>query len=314
MNRPKVTAVVPVYNTEAYVEETLRSLTGQTLRELEILVINDGSTDRSLDVVERLAAEDGRIVVVSQPNKGLSEARNAGIDRAKGEFIHFMDSDDVLEADAYEHCYRRCSGEALDFAFFDARSFGTGEPDAPWFDYHRVGAVGEEVRPGAQQLERMFAARCYRASACLSFIRTDFLRTLGLRFHPGILHEDELFTPQLYLGAQRTAGIARDFFLRRVRPGSIMGSRFSQRSLDGYMTVLDQLQRCGADRGGASQHIVDYLTGYTLRGVTFHASTLPFSTRMRLARKLLRRYPRHVTCKQIAHLLLRTPVKKILGR
>lgn len=311
MNKPKVTAVIPVYNTEAYVEQAVRSVMEQTLREIEIVVINDGSTDRSLAVVERLAAGDDRIVIFSQPNKGLSEARNAGIDRAHGEFIHFMDSDDLLEADAYELCYRRATDERLDFVFFDAESFGAAEPGADWLDYHRVAAVGDEVRPGADQLARMLDKRRYRASACLSFIRTEYLLAQRLRFYPHIIHEDELFTPQLYLAAARTAGIARAFFRRRVREGSIMGTRFSQRSLDGYMTVLCELKRCAAEQGEEARQLVARLTGYILRPVTYHAASLPAASRLRLTGLLLRRYARHVTPRQIALLLLRAPLKKL---
>lgn len=337
MNKPKVTAVIPVYNTEAYVEQAVRSVMEQTLREIEIVVVNDGSTDGSLAIVERLAAEDGRIVIFSQPNKGLSEARNAGIDRAHGEFIHFMDSDDVLEPDTYELCYRRAADERLDFVFFDAESFGAAESGADWLDYRRVAAVGEEVRPGAAQLTLMLDKRCYRASACLSFIRTEYLLAQGLRFYPRIIHEDELFTPQLYLGAARTAGIPRSFFRRRVREGSIMGRRFSQRSLDGYMTVLAELERYADARENEAKRsdkapmsnrrrngqemrsaeearrIVDRLTSYILRPVTYHAATLPTASRLRLAGLLVRRYARHVTLRRIALLLLRAPLKRMKG-
>ncbi|MFR0894323.1 MAG: glycosyltransferase family 2 protein [Alistipes onderdonkii] len=124
MNNPKVSVVIPVYNTEAYVEQTLRSIMGQTLRDIELIVINDGSTDGSLSVLERIATGDDRIRLYTQPNKGLSETRNAGIDRARGEFIYFMDSDDLLEPDALERCYERCQSDRLDFVFFDAESFG----------------------------------------------------------------------------------------------------------------------------------------------------------------------------------------------
>ena len=194
MNNPKVSVIIPVYNTEAYVEQTLRSIMGQTLRDIELIVVNDGSTDGSLSVLERIATGDDRIRLYTQPNKGLSQTRNAGIARARGEFIYFMDSDDLLEPDALERCYERCQSDRLDFVFFDAESFGTTASDAAWFDYRRAKYFGTEVCDGTALLRRMLALHCYRASACLSFIRTAYLRGLGLRFYPGILHEDEHFT------------------------------------------------------------------------------------------------------------------------
>lgn len=104
----KVSVVIPVYNTEKYVREAVESIMNQTLRELEIIIINDGSTDNSLQVAEELAAADSRIQVYSQTNRGLSMARNAGITHAHGRYIYFMDSDDLLEKDAMELCYSKC--------------------------------------------------------------------------------------------------------------------------------------------------------------------------------------------------------------
>ena len=101
----KVSVVIPVYNTEKYVREAVESIMNQTLRELEIIIINDGSTDNSLQVVEELAAADSRIQVYSQTNQGGSVARNAGIARAYGKYIYFMDSDDLLEKETIDLCY-----------------------------------------------------------------------------------------------------------------------------------------------------------------------------------------------------------------
>ena len=110
----KVSVVIPVYNTEKYVREAVESIMNQTVRELEIIIINDGSTDNSLQVVEELAAADSRIQVYSQTNQGLSMARNAGITHAHGRYIYFMDSDDLLEKDAMELCYNKCEEKELD--------------------------------------------------------------------------------------------------------------------------------------------------------------------------------------------------------
>ena len=98
MEQPKVSIIIPIYNTEAYLKATVDSILRQTLYEIEILLINDGSTDRSLRIMQDLAASDNRIILFSQENKGLSVTRNQGLAMAKGEYIYFMDSDDLLEA------------------------------------------------------------------------------------------------------------------------------------------------------------------------------------------------------------------------
>ena len=299
MNNPKVSVVIPVYNTEAYVEQTLRSIMGQTLRDIELIVINDGSTDGSLSALELIATGEGRIRLYTQPNKGLSETRNAGIDRARGEFIYFMDSDDLLEPDALERCYERCQSDRLDFVFFDAESFGAAASDAAWFDYRRAKYFGTEVCDGTDLLRRMLALHCYRASACLSFIRTAYLRGLGLRFYPGILHEDELFTPQLYLGASRAGGIERSFFKRRIHGDSIMGRGFSRRNLEGYTTVLQ---------------LIRTLTTQILHPVMCNAWALPAGARWKLAWDALRHYPGSIDGRALATLLFKKPLKKENGK
>lgn len=310
MNNPKVSVIIPVYNTEAYVEQTLRSIMGQTLCDIELIVINDGSTDGGAAVLERVAAEDGRITLHTQTNKGLSETRNAGIDRARGEFIYFMDSDDLLEPDALERCYERCQADRLDFVFFDAESFGATVPDAAWFDYRRAKYFGTEVYDGTDLLRRMLALHCYRASACLSFIRTSYLRGLGLRFYPGILHEDELFTPQLYLGAARAGGIERSFFKRRVHGESIMGRGFSHRNLEGYTTVLRELNRFAAGRDTCQRQLIRTLTAQMLRPVMCNAWALPAGERWQLALTALWHYPTGVDGRALATLLFKKPLKK----
>lgn len=87
---PEVSVIIPVYNIEKFVEKCIRSVTGQTFRDLEILVVNDGSTDRSGEILERLAAEDSRIVYISQENRGVAAARNRAVDMARGKYLTFV--------------------------------------------------------------------------------------------------------------------------------------------------------------------------------------------------------------------------------
>lgn len=118
MNHPKVSVIIPVYNTEKYVKESVESIMQQTLQNIEIIIINDGSTDNSLSVVNLLAQQDRRITVYSQSNQGLSIARNTGLEKVKGEFIYFMDSDDLLTNDALKTCLTRmCCKSNWDFSF-----------------------------------------------------------------------------------------------------------------------------------------------------------------------------------------------------
>jgi len=103
----KVSIIVPVYNVELYLEECLYSIINQTFEDIEIILINDGSTDHSLEIMEKFAKKDNRIKIISQKNKGVSEARNAGILIASGDYILFVDSDDVILTNTIEILYNK---------------------------------------------------------------------------------------------------------------------------------------------------------------------------------------------------------------
>ncbi len=104
---PKVSVIIPVYNVEEYLSECLDSLINQTLRDIEIICINDGSTDNSLNILNEYAKKDSRITVLTQENQGAAVARNRGLDIAKGEYLSILDSDDYFKQDMLEKLYNR---------------------------------------------------------------------------------------------------------------------------------------------------------------------------------------------------------------
>lgn len=312
--QPAVSVIIPLYNTEAYVEEALRSVMGQTLRRTEIIVVDDGSNDGSAAVVEALAAEDPRIRLIRQANAGQAAARNTALDVARGAYVYFMDSDDWIEPDTLAACYEKCRSEELDFVFFDAVSFGGAKPSEPWYDYHRAARFEDRIYTGAELMERMLADKSYRCSVCLNLVSRELLDRASLRFHAGIIHEDELFTAILYLQARRVGRIDREFFHRRVREHSTMTSRFSPRNAEGYMTVLAELDRYARSRGPEIRRLAGLLTAYILNPVLRNAWALPAALRWRMAWTVLLRYPRRVRPASLATLLLKSPLLKLRAK
>lgn len=118
MDKPLVTVVIPVYNVETYLDRCMRSIVGQTYQNLEILMIDDGSTDHSSEMCDEWAKNDGRIRVIHKKNAGASEARNTGIDNAQGEYICFCDSDDYVDTGTIEKCLARLMKYHADVAIF----------------------------------------------------------------------------------------------------------------------------------------------------------------------------------------------------
>ena len=101
---PKISVIVPIYNVEKYLEKCLGSIINQTYKNLEIICVNDGSTDNSLEILKKYSNQDSRIIIIDKKNGGLSSARNEGLKIATGEFIGFVDSDDYIESNTYEEC------------------------------------------------------------------------------------------------------------------------------------------------------------------------------------------------------------------
>ena len=114
MELPLISIIVPVYNAEKYIKRCIESILNQTYSNIELILINDGSEDGSLEIINDYERTDQRIIVVNQENSGVSEARNAGINMSRGEFIGFVDADDYIEPDMYERLYNTISEEAAD--------------------------------------------------------------------------------------------------------------------------------------------------------------------------------------------------------
>ena len=121
---PKVSVVIPVYNVGKQLEKCLDSVVAQTFPDIEIIVVNDGSTDNSPEIIARYADKDSRIVVIDKSNEGLAYARKSGIEAAQGEYIQHLDGDDFLEPDAIELLYNKAIEDAADMVVFPF-----------WFDY-----------------------------------------------------------------------------------------------------------------------------------------------------------------------------------
>jgi glycosyltransferase involved in cell wall biosynthesis len=118
---PKVSVIIPVYNAEPYLKRCLDSLVNQTLKEIEIICIDDGSTDKSLDILNEYAAKDGRFIILKRQNGGAGAARNAGLKTARGEYIGFVDSDDYIDLNFFEKLYACAAQTNADIAKGEVR-------------------------------------------------------------------------------------------------------------------------------------------------------------------------------------------------
>lgn len=240
---PRISVVIPVFNTEDYLKEAVGSICKQTYQNLQIIVVDDGSSDSSPGILRQLASEDRRIEIITQRNSGQGAARNKGLERADGDYVYFMDSDDILEPDCLEKCLEICTSEGLDYVTFDAVSFNErGETDDK-FRYRRSGLISEDrIWDSKELLRHSLENDTFKSSSCIFLSRRALLEENSIRFPEGIIHEDNYFVLKLMLCAGKCRYLAREYFKRRVRSGSTMTNSFSMRNIQGYVRVAQEVK------------------------------------------------------------------------
>ena len=303
---PKVSVIIPVYNTAPYLYESIGSIMDQTLKDIEILVINDGSTDDSAEIIQELAVKDHRIQVFEQENQGQSVARNVGLKYASGEYIYFMDSDDLLTLDALEILYSRCFSKQSDVLFFDGDIlYEDGQQPLCW-DYHRTERYDETiVYQGTALVDDMLDSSTFRAAPWLYMVSREFLIRQHLLFYPGIIHEDELFTMLLSLQAHRICCLKKTLVQHRIRANSTMTKKYSIWNVFCYLKVMDELFAYSRTHLSVLPLIKKYAT-YTLSGVFETAFQLPFIDKCKIHLRCLNSgYLRYVPFKSHAKFWLK---------
>ncbi|MBQ8822356.1 MAG: glycosyltransferase [Lachnospiraceae bacterium] len=240
-----VSVIIPIYNVEKYIEKCLDSVLGQTWQNLEIICVNDGTPDGSMEIVERKSKEDSRIVVVNQENGGLSRARNAGIAKATGKYIYFLDSDDYLQEYAIGVLVNYAEAQSADMVFFGAESvFETEEikeKQSAYITYYNRKGNYSGVYSGEELFVRMLQKGDFKPSACLIFTRRELVARTGICFYSGILHEDNLYTLQLIQRSERAVVLDMPLYKRLIREESITSGAKSVRHAYGFFVTQREM-------------------------------------------------------------------------
>ncbi len=225
--------IVPVYNVAPYLAQCLDSLLAQDLDGVEIIVVDDGATDECPAILASYQeAHPGALTVIRQPNAGLSAARNTGLDKASGQYVAFVDSDDWIEPSYYRRLLELAISQDLDMAHGNAIFHFEGRrEDQPIYQ----DALSTEVMHGREVLRKRLAERTFLHMVWMHLYRREFIEMHGMRFIPGRIHEDVLWTTQAFLLARRVAyDPAQGYFYRqRIR-------RYSQAASDArFATIID---------------------------------------------------------------------------
>lgn len=244
MNEYNVTVIIPVYNVERYLKDCIDSVVNQTLGNIEVLLVDDGSTDTSGDICDQYAKEHGFIKAFHKKNGGQGSARNFAIQYVSGEYIYFLDSDDWIVENALERLYYESKKNELDLIAFSADVFYDDDTlvEKNRFDYQRINNIGV-VCSGVESLKKAIAANEYMTSVCLRLYNTEYYKKNNFLFDENYIHEDEDFGFLSYMLADRVEIISDSLYKRRVRANSTMTGRTTVKSVDGYYNAWSNLDK-----------------------------------------------------------------------
>lgn len=234
MNEIKISVIIPVYNTMQYLTDCLDSVIHQSLQEIEIICVDDCSTDGSLKILREYAQRDTRILVIHfANNQGEAMARNRALMEAKGKYIFFLDSDDYLDLTALEELYLRADRDRLDICYFKMKQ--RWELAGICCDSTPKGIEGiySEVYTGIELFDLFIDKREFFYYPCLGVYRREFVRKNNLKFRKLLIGQGGLFTLQGILAAQRVSVQDGQYYTYRLREGSS-----SKGIYDNYPVVL----------------------------------------------------------------------------
>lgn len=242
--QPLVSVIVPVYNVEMYIEECLNSIVKQSYQELQIIVVDDGSTDSSNQKMNPYLS-DSRVQLIEQANAGLSGARNTGLEVGNGKYVLFVDSDDYLELTTIEELVALMEKDQADLVRFNGKAFLDGLNESIEqnnYDFSHRLQEGIKYKKNRFEVNR----RTFASPVYLYMVKREVIEKNTLSFYEGILHEDELFTTQIFLNSHSMVYANAFYYNRRYRENSIMTNQSQERlkkTVDSYVIIFKELEK-----------------------------------------------------------------------
>lgn len=241
-NSEKVSVIIPVYKVEDYLDDCLNSVQKQTYKNIEIICVNDGSPDSCGEILKRHRAKDKRIKIINQENKGVSAARNAGMEAATGKWIYFIDSDDLIVPYTLEKAVESAKEYDADIVNFKYQDFSQHlRPDPSEKPYQGLGKCFVEVHDKENPFK---AFNLEKVNVWQNLYKRSFLEENNIKFKEGIICEDVLFTWKCELCAKTMVKDDNIYYLYRyARVGSIMSSDFKkiEKRLESFFTIIGEL-------------------------------------------------------------------------
>lgn len=235
----KVSVIIPIYNVEKYLEKCLDSIVHQSYKNLEIILVNDGSTDSSSKICEDYQKKDERIIVINKENGGLSDARNKGIDIATGEYITFIDSDDYIHKDMIGELMNIATNNDADISVCGFQKF-FNESDSEIIDNMLLN-TDIQLFNSQDILDNFYSKISVNIIVAWAKIYKMSLFN-KIRYNKGKIHEDEFIAHKLIFESKKIAYIPKKMYFYRIRKNSITGEKFNKKRLDKIEALEDRLK------------------------------------------------------------------------
>lgn len=229
-----ISVIVPVYKVEKYLNACVESIVNQIYRNLEIILVDDGSPDNCPSMCDAWAKRDSRIRVIHKENGGLSDARNAGMAAAKGSFIGFVDSDDIIPPEMYQVLFSLLEQDDSDIAACGIKQFGNKGASL-----HTMTSSGKYCFTTEEALHELILERHLKQPVCYKLYRRATI--INIPFPVGKYHEDVFWSYQATGAARRVSVVDSPYYLYRQHTESIMGSPYSISRLDSLDALASQV-------------------------------------------------------------------------
>ena len=283
-DEPLVSVIIPVYNTEDYLEQCLSSVCTQTLENIEIICVDDGSSDSSLQILEEYAAKDSRVTIIKQKNAGAGAARNHGLSRARGKYLSFLDADDFFEPDMLEAAYKKAEEDSADFVVFQSDQYYTDEDmfkETSWT--LRV----KEIPPYTPFSHRQMTDNIFKVFVGWAWDKLydrKFVLEHGLTFQEQRTSNDMLFVFSAVFLAKRIT-VVKKVLAHQRRDAKDSLSKTRENSWFCFYDALIALRQRIIDEGMYKELEKDFIN-YAVHSCLWNIDTLAEPTRTKLIEKL----------------------------
>ena len=241
MKKFKISVVVPVYNSEKYIKECVDSLVNQTISFSEIVLVDDGSNDSSLEICYEYQEKYNNIIVISKSNGGPGSARNVGLGKVSADYVIFVDSDDYVDTHLCESLSNKLRNSNVDILLYNASSFHEISYSESKDAYVHINEVDTETISGIEYMKLSFPRR-YSVSSWLAAYRMEYLQEYNLKFMSDVLLcEDNVFYLHTMTNASRVIGINDFLYNRRYRENSIMTSKLSLKKELDIVKIINEI-------------------------------------------------------------------------